>query len=138
MSLDFSGVIHYAQHHDRIMALYLVGSYGTGYHTPLSDIDFAVISRESLGFAEQAAILTDFMDILGRDDVDIIFLPGAGLVLQHKVLSEGTLLYNRDEVFLADFVEYTIKYYCDFQIDLNQFYRDYDLGLLEEYGHDRT
>ena len=109
--MDESGVIHSASHHDRIMALYLVGPYGTGYHPPLSEIAFAVISRERLGFAEQDAILTDFMDILGRDDVDIIFLPGAGLVLQHRVLRDGTVLYNRDEVCLADFVEYMIKYY---------------------------
>ena len=58
--------------------------------------------------------------------------------MQHKVLSNGRLLYNRDPIFLANFIEQTIKLYCDFQIDLNQFYRDYDIGLREEFGYDRT
>ena len=60
------------------------------------------------------------------------------MVLQQQELSGGTHMYNRDEVFLADFVEYTIKYYCDFQIALYHFFLEFDLGLLEEYGLDRT
>jgi uncharacterized protein YutE (UPF0331/DUF86 family) len=58
--------------------------------------------------------------------------------MQHKVLSEGRLLYSRDPIFLADFTERTIKRYCDLQIDLNQFSSDYDTGLREEFGNDRT
>ena len=88
-------------------------------------------------FSEQAKILTDFMEILKTDHVDIIFLPEAGLPIQYKVFRNDRLLYNRDTIFLADFIEAPIKRYCDFQIDLNQFYRDYDIGLREEFGYYR-
>lgn len=136
--MEIAKVINYVKQNESVMALYLVGSFGTSYHLPLSDIDFAVISREKMDFTKQAKILSDFMELLQTDDVDIIFLPGAGLRMQHKVLRCGRPLYTRDAVFLADFIERTIKLYCDFQIDLNQFYRDYDLGLREEFGYDRT
>ena len=135
--MEIANVINYAKQIENVMALYLVGSFDTPYHTPLSDIDFAVILKEKMEFSEQAKILTDIMEILKTDRVDIIFLPGAGLPIQHKVLRDGRLLYNRDTIFLADFIEATIKRYCDFQIDLNQFYRDYDIGLREEFGYDR-
>jgi predicted nucleotidyltransferase len=136
--MDMTSVIDYTKQNENMMVLYLVGSFDTRYHTPLSDIDFAVISRNEMKFNEQAKVLSDFMEILHTDNVDIIFLPGAGLPMQHKVLSNGRLLYNRDPIFLANFIEQTIKLYCDFQIDLNQFYRDYDIGLREEFGYDRT
>ncbi|MGI6672794.1 MAG: hypothetical protein ACOX53_00365 [Limnochordia bacterium] len=37
----------------------------------------------------------------GTDAVDIVFLPGAGLPLQHEVLSSGRLLFSRDADFLS-------------------------------------
>lgn len=136
--MEIANIVDYVKENGAVMALYLVGSFGTRYYTPLSDIDFAIISKRKMKFEDQAKVLGNFMDILRTDNVDIIFLPGAGLRMQHKVLSEGRLLYSRDPIFLADFTEYTIKRYCDLQIDLREFYRDYDIGLREEFGHDRT
>ena len=136
--MDVSKIIDYARQEARIMVLYLVGSYDTPYQTPLSDVDFAIISKHRLKFDDQVEILGRFTGMLRTDNVDIIFLPGAGVRVQHKVISQGRLLYCRDETFLADFVERTIKLYGDFEPFLTRFYRDYDARLREEYKHDRA
>lgn len=134
--MDFSKLMDYVKQEEHIMVLYLVGSHDTPYQTPLSDIDFAIISEQKLEFEKQAQILGRFVDLLGTDNVDVIFLPGSGLPIQHKVISSGRLLYSRDETFLADFIECTIKSYGDFEIFLNRFYQDYDAGMRREFGHD--
>lgn len=136
--MDVSKIIDYARQEARIMVLYLVGSYDTPYQTPLSDVDFAIISKHRLKFDDQVEILGRFTGMLKTDNVDIIFLPGAGVRVQHKVISQGRLLYCRDETFLTDFVERTIKLSGDFEPFLTRFYRDYDARLREEYKHDRA
>jgi hypothetical protein len=50
-----------------------------------------------------------------------------------RVLDEGRLLFCRNDIHLTDFIEYVIQRYCDFLPHLEEFYRDYDAGLKEEF-----
>lgn len=133
---EFENLVQLAVDDSRIMALYLIGSYGTPYYGPLSDLDFAILTKEMLSVEEQLSLLATFSAVLISDNVDLIFLNRAPLELQHKVLAEGRLLYNWDRIFVANFAERIIKLYCDFAIDLKQFYRDYDEALRKEFLHD--
>lgn len=133
---EFKSLVQLVENDDRIMTLYLIGSYDTPYYGALSDLDFAVLTKRTLDAQEQLSLLGAFSAVLTSDAVDLVFLNRAPLTLQHKVLAEGRLLYNRDNVFLADFSERTIKLYCDFAIDLKQFYREYDEALRKEFLHD--
>ncbi len=54
------------------------------------------------------------------------------LILQHRITFEGRLIFCREKVSLADFIEYVIKKYPDFMIDMNQFYLDYEAALIKE------
>ncbi|HHY15954.1 MAG TPA: hypothetical protein GX521_07755 [Firmicutes bacterium] len=92
-------------------------------YNALSDLDFALLTTEVLSVSEQLGFSAAFSDILKDDSVDLVFLNSSSLPLQYKTLEDGQLLYSRDDVFLADFVEIVIKRYCDFSIFLDRFCR---------------
>jgi len=119
----------------QIIAAFLFGSYATRYQTSFSDVDLALLTKKPTSLEEELAIFTTISDILQEDDVNIVFLRKTNLSMQYKILSTGRLLYCRDQIFLADFQEGVTKLFCDFQIDLNQFYHDYDLALKEKYSY---
>jgi predicted nucleotidyltransferase len=137
LSTKLDKLNEYFTANERIMAVYLFGSYGTVYQTPLSDVDFGVLTIEKTTFDEELKILADFTGLLEEDDINIVFFNKADLVIQHNILATGRLLYCRDQLFLADFIEYINKRYCDFRIDLDRFNIDYDLGLKEEFLNGR-
>ena len=139
--IDISGQMsafrNYLSHNDQIVTIFLFGSYDTKYQTPLSDLDLAILTREPVSDEEELEILSTVSSILQEDDVNITFLNKTNLLMQYKILSTGRLLYCADQIVLADFTEGVIKFYGDFQIDLEQFYREYDRKLREEYLYGR-
>jgi len=128
----------YLKDDERFMAVLLFGSYGTQFQHLLSDVDFGVLTREKLNIDEQLKIMSDFTDIFHEDDINIVFLNDNDLVIQNQVITTGRLVFCRDDIFLADFIEYVSKRFIDFQIDLNSFYRDYDQALKEEFMDGRS
>lgn len=130
---EFRGLIGLAAEDESITALFLIGSYGTPYYSALSDLDFAVLATGTFEIDEKLALTAAFSDILKTDRFDLVFLNDASALLQYEVLKSGRLLYRRDKVLLADFVEQTIKLYCDFSIFINRFYKDWDYGLRQKF-----
>jgi predicted nucleotidyltransferase len=57
-----------------IIALYLFGSYGTDYERTTSDIDLAILFKDSPSLFEELQIESDISQIFRRDDVDLINL----------------------------------------------------------------
>lgn len=120
-----------------ILAVYLFGSYGTEYQTNLSDIDLAVLVSGSVtpDLAYQLDLSAQLADIIQEEDIDIVILNTASVVMQFEVLSTGKLLYERNHKLVCDFLERVLKEYGDFQIDLKQFYYDYDDAMRKKaYG----
>ncbi|MBT9173038.1 MAG: hypothetical protein DDT21_01428 [Syntrophomonadaceae bacterium] len=116
-----------------VQTVYLFGSYGTVYQTPLSDIDFAVYYNREQTLQDEAALLNRLTIALDTDQVDLVNLNKAHLVLRFRVINEGRLVFERDPDATSDFMESVIKYYQDFAITMNKFYRDYDDSLREAY-----
>ncbi|MCW2278844.1 type VII toxin-antitoxin system MntA family adenylyltransferase antitoxin [Heliophilum fasciatum] len=116
-----------------VFAAYLFGSYGTEYQTPQSDVDIAVlVDNETVNdIDKQLELECRISDILGTDDVDVLFLNQASLLMQYKVLRTGRLLYEREGDLLSDFIEYVLIRYLDYQIDYSAFCREYDKALPE-------
>jgi len=127
--------VSYIDKRGDIAALYLYGSYRTEYQTVFSDVDFAVLpfSEKSLDYIKEYEILSEMQLICEYEDINLVNLLKVSLTLQMRILESGRLLYCRDKIHLADFKEYVIKRYCDFEPDLRAIYRDYDAGLREEY-----
>ncbi|MBS3943699.1 MAG: nucleotidyltransferase domain-containing protein [Dethiobacter sp.] len=116
-----------------VQAVFLFGSYGTVYQTPLSDIDFAVYYNREQTLQDEAALLNSLTIALDTDQVDLVNLNKAPLVLRFRVINDGRIIFERDPVTTSDFMESVIKYYQDFAITMNKFYRDYDDSLREAY-----
>jgi len=118
-----------------LAAVYLFGSYGTPFQTPLSDVDIALVFVE-----DDDSSLPQHLELIGRitealheDDVSVTILNRAPLAFRHRVLAEGRLLLLLDEIAHADFLESTITRYSDFAIDEVRFFQEYDRALVEEY-----
>lgn len=118
----------------QVQTVFLFGSYGTEYQTPLSDIDFAVFFSENISLSEEADLLNKLSITLDTDLVDLVNLNKAPLVIQFNVITEGKIIYERDYIATCDFIGHVIKYYQDYAITLNQFNRDYDQSFREAYA----
>ncbi|MGH9382652.1 MAG: type VII toxin-antitoxin system MntA family adenylyltransferase antitoxin [Thermoanaerobaculia bacterium] len=120
-----------------LAAVYLFGSYGTEYQTPLSDVDLAFIFAKNHipDFDAHLSLIATVTATLQEEDVSVTLLDKAPLTLRHTVLSKGRPLFVYDEIVLADFIEETLDRYLDFQVDYERFLHEYDRALVEEYGH---
>jgi predicted nucleotidyltransferase len=107
--------------------------HAIGYATPHSDIDLAVLFERAPSLKEELALSAEICEALGTEQVDVVNLKRASLLLRHRAIS-GRPLYERDEEKVSDFIESTIRYYVDYAPDLEAYYRDYDLALEETYG----
>jgi uncharacterized protein len=91
----------------RVLGVFLFGSQADGTATPRSDIDLAVLFDCELSLNEELAFETAVSTVLDTDDVDVVNLNRAKLLFRFRAIS-GKLLYARDMVRVADFVERTL------------------------------
>ncbi|MCX6112568.1 MAG: nucleotidyltransferase domain-containing protein, partial [Proteobacteria bacterium] len=80
----------YFNEHVEILFAVLFGSIAKGTANKMSDIDIAVMVDpkfdKSFPYGHQAELIADFMRILKRNDVDVVILNDAKILLKHQVL----------------------------------------------------
>jgi len=110
--------------------VFLFGSTITATQTPLSDVDIGVVFRDFKKIKSDIGklygeILSLFLDEfkVKEEKLDLVFLQEAPLSLQYKAITEGEILYCQDPEFLANYKEYVLKYYFDFQPVEKEFYQ---------------
>lgn len=85
---------------EEILEAYLFGSHARGKARPDSDIDVAVYIDEALAddgnWGYRAELTTDLMAALGTNDVDVVVLNEAPILLYHRILRDGVRLLSRD------------------------------------------
>lgn len=109
-----------------ILLAYLFGSQAQGETGPLSDIDLAVLLKPASkrGFFEKKlTLLSELAAIFGRDDLDLVILNEAPLVLKYHILKDGKPLFIRDEELHINIIQKTISEYLDFKPILNSHYQ---------------
>ena len=83
-----------------ILEAYLFGSCAREEASAHSDVDVAVyVDRTALPdapFGYVAALTTELIRALGRNDVDVVLLNDASPLLYHRVLRDGRRLVSRD------------------------------------------
>ncbi len=112
----------------RVLAVFLFGSQADGTATPRSDIDLAVLFDREIDFKEELAFDVGVSLILRTHDVDVVNLNRASLLLRFRAIA-GRLLYERDFVRVADFIEQTMIEYRDFEPRAQAALRDYLVAL---------
>ena len=100
-----------------IEAAYLFGSVATGRARPDSDIDVAVLLdgtiRPSRMLRYRLQLMADLGAALHRRDVDVVVLNEAPPLLAHRVLSRGTLVFERSRAARVRFQVRTAARYLD-------------------------
>lgn len=104
---------HFESRKDVLFA-YLFGSFADGRTTPLSDVDVAVYLGGGDLAEKRLEILGKVMDILKTDEVDLVILNTAPLLLRMKVLQKKTLLADNAPFARHAYESATIRSYLDF------------------------
>ncbi|MDH4153768.1 MAG: nucleotidyltransferase domain-containing protein [Nitrospira sp.] len=94
-----------------LIALYRFGSVTRGVVRPESDIDLAVLSRETLPELRRFELAQELAIQLHRD-VDLIDLRSASTVMRMQVLSVGSCLTSEDEQARREFEMYAYSDYA--------------------------
>lgn len=96
---------------------YLFGSLARGKPRPLSDVDIAVFLSENANFPEKKMeIFGKLADILKTDEIDLVILNSAPLVLQMKILENKTIIADNDPFARHSYESLVMRKYFDFSI----------------------
>ncbi len=77
----------------------------------------------------------DISVILGSDKLDVVNLNKARVDICYQVLATGTIIYERDSIITADFVEKTLKHYFDHGLALEKMKKDTLVFIKENSNH---
>ena len=109
---------------DEVLEAYLFGSHARGRAGPDSDVDVAVYIDESAAeeghWGYRAEFTTDLMAALGTDDVDVVVLNEAPILLYHRVLRDGVRLLSRDLRATTSRAGQALSRYFDFLPQLDK------------------
>jgi len=101
-----------------IRLVYLFGSATTGLTTPFSDVDVGLVVDEGLTPLEclqlGLGLEVDLADCCDIPNAEVRIINDAPLVFRGRVISEGILLYARDEWDRIDFETVTRAEYFDY------------------------
>ena len=95
-----------------VVAAWAFGSARDGQLRDGSDVDVGVLMARPPTFDDQLDLLGRLQDALGLDEVDLVVLNEAHVVLRFEAVS-GRRLFTRDLSALAEFVSLTAREYED-------------------------
>jgi len=97
----------------------LFGSLAKGTANAFSDIDIAVMIDPQFDttfpYGYQATLIADLMQVLRRNDIDVVMLNNAPIILRYQILRCGNFICVRDEQVRTQFQIDTINRYEDFK-----------------------
>ena len=119
---------------EEILEAYLFGSRARGEARSDSDVDVAVYVDEALAddghWGYRAELTTDLMAALGTNDIDVVVLNEAPILLYHRVLRDGVRVLARDLRATTTRAGRALSFYFDFlpQLDKMNAARRYAAG----------
>lgn len=121
------------------MLAYLFGSAAEGTASPSSDVDVALVFEPNYDISAYDRLKMEF-DIAAEvearckiREADVRSIDSAPLAVKGAVLTEGILLYSRNEEFRVDYEVYIRKMYFDF-LPVAKMMRDAFWGQMKEEG----
>jgi hypothetical protein len=99
-----------------IAAVYLFGSYALGKATPLSDIDICIFDK-GLTASKRSEI-----GAMASERLDLSFFDKLPVSVQMRVFKDGKALFVKDNRFLREAMNSTLKRYLDFRPILRRYY----------------
>ena len=101
-----------------VLLAYFYGSAARGKATPLSDIDIALLVHPDTPLRDRLQLMlgigTELEEKCGLSDIDVRIINDAPLVFQGRVITDGILLYKRDDSARIHFETSTRDEYFDY------------------------
>ena len=103
-----------------VMLAYLYGSTADGSRLPFSDVDIALVLEPDCPLSSyermklELDIAAETERLCSLQEADVRSIDAAPLTVQGTVVTEGILLYSRDEAFRIEYEVRTRKLYFDF------------------------
>ena len=128
-----------------VMLAYLYGSAVEGNMLPSSDVDIGLIFDPKRGLSSYERMQIEFKIAAeierscGILEADVRSIDNAPLTVQGAVVTEGILLYSRNEEFRVEYEVNTRKHYFDFLPVVEMMRGSFLRQLREEgFGHGKT
>ncbi len=99
---------------NEIKAAYLFGSYADGQPTSNSDIDIGILFDEGFNRLKKLDILTTLTQN-GFDNVDLVILNNASLLVKYEVVKRNKLIYCRTDFDPSAYFSRIIRLFLDFK-----------------------
>lgn len=112
----------------QVLVVYLFGSQTKNFITSLSDIDLAVLTKNSLSLDEKATLIGDITTALETDNLDFVLLNEATSIILKSRIIEGKVLYSTDE---KERIRFETKIMSEY-LFLKPFINFYDQCFLRE------
>jgi hypothetical protein len=115
-------LLRYFKKHKEVLFAYIFGSQITKKTNKFSDIDIAIfidkikINDELYRYGYQAETLTDIMNLLGTNKVDLVILNDVKPLFKHRVIYFGELIHSINEKERINFQVDTINKYMDYKM----------------------
>jgi len=117
---------------EKILTVYIFGSYGTTYERENSDLDLAILFSQKLPLMKELFLAAEIENIV-KEDIDLLSLNRINVLLQHRILKTGKKIYEKDKIKTANFIESVLKNYFDFGVKLKKIKLDFRDSLKEEF-----
>ncbi len=111
---------------------YLFGSQAKGEANVTSDTDIGILIEKNkvpknVAYGYKAKIITELINLLKTEKVDLIILNESPLFLRFRIIREGIILCSKDEKRRVEFEVETMRRYFD-----RKFYYDRHVNLSLE------
>lgn len=119
----------------RVLFAYIYGSYATGIIHPFSDLDIAVyaeLSSPGENLKLELLLALEIDQGLGQGvETDVRVINDLPLVMKGQILTQGELIYCRDDALRVDFETLARNMYFDFLSAIRSYERQYLESALE-------
>lgn len=114
MKIDFEKLENIFSNQIKVKAAYLFGSYARGEQKTDSDIDIGILLDENFDRIIKLDLLTSLTEN-GFDDVDLVILNNASILLKYEIVKNNNLIYSRSDFDTSSYFSKIIRLYLDFK-----------------------
>lgn len=100
-----------------VIFAYVFGSFAKGRTTSFSDIDIAVYVKSTKDLSIiKTHLISDLIDILETDNLDLVILNTASLFLKAQVIKQKKIIIDKQPFVRHKFESLTLREYFDFSV----------------------